>query len=786
MSDNIKRPMRKWTKEEDDLLRQAIAKHPADANGRYNWAIISRYVPNREPCRCSERWCNILDPKVKRSPWTSEEDAFIRQAYDDLGPKWADIARLLDNGRSGDNLRHHARTLLQLKTKHLKFDTEKLQLGTKKNKKRKISAKSDIQLFPATRDARSPLPPPYEIKLPYYVNKDSGITSACSSLGASTFSTEEHDSTLRVAWREQARRRRNGEWKPTGRWKPPSWASVVQSNNTNTSRALFLDTDCVVASRTRSNINSASCTIVHESATLLVREQQVKIKTNDVGSDVQDPLNPPVSLDNQPLATCPPRPTPAPRFDAVRYVVYLLDKYMPEIRIGRGVQAAEQTHETSCAIHNSKSPTTEKKSSKSRLKVELSSDTCIDNNDSDSSTELHDNHICKASESMSPSSGSACAKPKISNLADVRYPQFVTPSDELLIRAHTAMHALLPEGDCENLDVVRLAVSYYDYWRPKRGETRVILLAESHAFTEKDRALHGPGLDPRFLAHSYSGPRDFVSLVYCLAYGEEQSLMDFDLPAPISPDATVSDSNGSVTNAGSVASDQSLDHAALPITPKKKQSTVRQAIKLAGGGTSQFWSLFAACSRGTSKPAAVNPSKDVSEMKFAFAADVLKKGGLSVDQRLEAKHEVLCDLQKRGIWLMDASVFGWYISQPQRYSRSKATNEVHRLAKERPPKVLKTPALVLAWEMYTKHVIRQVAEEGSLQIVVPIGMEVEKSLTRHRLEEAVRVNHGSENGSGTRVVELFQPPTLGFPVDTVPSLPSCLKLLRRRHHLCPS
>ena len=48
-----------------------------------------------------------------------------------------------------------------------------------------------------------------------------------------------------------------------------------------------------------------------------------------------------------------------------------------------------------------------------------------------------------------------------------------------------------------------------------------------------------------------------------------------------------------------------------------------------------------------------------------FAGDLLKGGGLSVEDRLKAKLEVLEDLRERGIWLIDTSIFGWYISQPQ-------------------------------------------------------------------------------------------------------------------------
>lgn len=71
------------------------------------------------------------------------------------------------------------------------------------------------------------------------------------------------------------------------------------------------------------------------------------------------------------------------------------------------------------------------------------------------------------------------------SLQDVMFPNYVKPTITLLRHAHAAVSSLLPDGDCEEWEVVELARSYYNYWRPKK--TKVILLAESHAFTPKVR-----------------------------------------------------------------------------------------------------------------------------------------------------------------------------------------------------------------------------------------------------------------------------------------------------------
>ena len=254
-----------------------------------------------------------------------------------------------------------------------------------------------------------------------------------------------------------------------------------------------------------------------------------------------------------------------------------------------------------------------------------------------------------------------------SSIQDVICVHYTIPTGGLLRSAHFAVQRLLPKGDCEDWDVVELARRYYNFWRPKH--TKVILLAESHAFTTKERAFTGPGLDVGILQDIYNGPHGFLNLVYCLAYGENEALSG-------------------------------------------------QAVDKSNKGTPQFWTLLAACSRGVEHVATTASKKEFSS---PFAADLLKGGGLPVKQRLKAKLEVLEDLKRRGIWLLDASIFGWYISQPQSYARSSISNEVHRKQKSRPPPELKVPSLVLSWELFTKHLVRDVAKDGHLKLLVPIG-----------------------------------------------------------------
>jgi hypothetical protein len=95
-----KRPKRKFTTEEDDLIRQLVDQH-----GTNQWDVIARSLPERTSRQVRDRWRHYLAPEVSLRAWSLDEDRLLLHIGAQLGPQWSTLVRFFP-GRTDVNLKN--------------------------------------------------------------------------------------------------------------------------------------------------------------------------------------------------------------------------------------------------------------------------------------------------------------------------------------------------------------------------------------------------------------------------------------------------------------------------------------------------------------------------------------------------------------------------------------------------------------------------------------------------------------------------------------------------------
>ncbi|KAJ2747508.1 hypothetical protein GGI20_000497 [Coemansia sp. BCRC 34301] len=96
-----------WTSEEDALLRQRVMQFPAQ------WSRVAEGITGRTDDQCAKRWRESLDPEIDRGKWRPEEDRLLLEKYGEFGTQWQKIATYF-HGRPGLHCRNRWRKIQRI------------------------------------------------------------------------------------------------------------------------------------------------------------------------------------------------------------------------------------------------------------------------------------------------------------------------------------------------------------------------------------------------------------------------------------------------------------------------------------------------------------------------------------------------------------------------------------------------------------------------------------------------------------------------------------------------
>ncbi|CAX42310.1 Myb-like DNA-binding protein, putative [Candida dubliniensis CD36] len=111
-----------WTKEEDSRLSSLVETEypkPIDVE-KVNWDYIAETLfPDgfRKGKECRKRWCNSLNPSLRRGKWSKEEDEKLVRAFEKYGASWLKVSQEIE-GRTDDQCAKRYMEVLDPNTKN--------------------------------------------------------------------------------------------------------------------------------------------------------------------------------------------------------------------------------------------------------------------------------------------------------------------------------------------------------------------------------------------------------------------------------------------------------------------------------------------------------------------------------------------------------------------------------------------------------------------------------------------------------------------------------------------
>jgi pre-mRNA-splicing factor CDC5/CEF1 len=116
-----------WKNTEDEVLKAAVMKY-----GKNQWARVASLLNRKSPKQCKARWYEWIDPSIKKTEWTREEEEKLLHLAKLFPTQWKTIAPIV--GRTATQcLEHYERLLDEAQGRDKEFedseDPRKLRAG---------------------------------------------------------------------------------------------------------------------------------------------------------------------------------------------------------------------------------------------------------------------------------------------------------------------------------------------------------------------------------------------------------------------------------------------------------------------------------------------------------------------------------------------------------------------------------------------------------------------------------------------------------------------------------
>jgi hypothetical protein len=112
----LKQKKLKFSEEEDSKLKQYLAECPNPA--LFQWNEILKHFPSRTERQLRDRWRFYLDPNIKQTLWTPEEDILLLHGHSVYGNSWKLICLHYLPDRSEISIRNRYKGIENFKRKN--------------------------------------------------------------------------------------------------------------------------------------------------------------------------------------------------------------------------------------------------------------------------------------------------------------------------------------------------------------------------------------------------------------------------------------------------------------------------------------------------------------------------------------------------------------------------------------------------------------------------------------------------------------------------------------------